>query len=175
VGARSINSRRSAAPQFPEITDDKQARRKLLGGIDEIYVRFRALQVVHDASRWLGKTTPTRADEPTYSRLEVSGEAFATDPRDLAIAAAVSAAAAKANGEAFLVLDSAHDTFIQAAVTKGGWNLEFKAVSLDRSGSSPIIFGCRKPVRRQIVIRAFQLYRADDDRWTESCAWTRIA
>jgi len=106
--------------------------------------------------------------------LEVSGEAFAKDPGDAVIKAAVLLAAARAQNAAFLVLARSADDFIQAANGDAGWDLEVRPKWDGRAGSSPLLFQCRKSVGAQVVITAFQRYRSGGNDWADVCAWTRV-
>ncbi len=110
---------------------------------------------------------------PSRLELNVSAERFADNPQDAAIRLAVVAADLSKEGNRFVTLSRRDDEFIQAAAIKRGWELEFRAPFLERSRTIPVIFACGGPVGREVVIKALQLYRADEDTWTTLCSWRR--
>ena len=139
---------------------------------DHVYSHIKASQFAHDAGELAHGARLLLTRSETFD-ISVGGETFATDPRDAAIRSAVLAAAARAQ-DRFVVLSNSGEGLIEAAVEKGGWNLEFRAGSIEHAGSAPLLFGCQKPVTREVVIEALQLYREGSDSWTTLCAWTRV-
>jgi hypothetical protein len=145
----------------------------LLLAADHAYSRLRNSQFARDTADELAAQSRRPATQMAHFQIDVSGNVFATDPHDAAVRSAVLTAAANRAGNTFLTLMRSDDDFIQAATMKGGWDLEFRTAGLDRPGSSPVVFACQQPVTRDVVIRAFQLYRANNNAWTGLCAWTR--
>jgi hypothetical protein len=144
----------------------------IIAAADQTYSTVRASSIVRDTGIYLGEQLPRFSARPVHYQISVGGERFATDPGEFAIKSAIAATAASQNDGAFLLLSQSDNEFIQAAVAKGGWILEFRVVELERPGSSPVVFECNRPVGRNVIFKALKFYRTGDRAWTDVCNWT---
>src|SRR5262249_50543439 len=135
----------------------------LITAIDLLYEKLTESPVIKKIEEVVaGRPDPKKA---VFS-LEVAGKLYANNPDGVTIKAAVTAAAVvKEERARFVILSRSKRDFMQAATTKGGWLLEFRAPQMEAKDAKPLLFTCDHPVPTETPVKALTLYRADEKNW----------